>query len=192
MTASINTERIDLRINPTRRRADRRLQRLTAEQYGAYVELLEEAVLSNSTTGGEYLDGDFSRAYVLEWCPYVTVESLCVMEKLGIVEQVEGDRYRIDFIGQTAHSELLMRAEANAERAATQRANYRVHRETRLDEEESAERRRALGARRSQRYRARQAAVQLKSENSDALVGEAEPACFTDPDRYDDGGPGWG
>jgi hypothetical protein len=192
VTASINTERIDLRINPTRRRADRRLQRLTAAQYGAYVELLEEAVLSNSKTGSEFVDGDFSREHVLEWCAYVTVESLGAMERVGIVEQVEGDRYRIDFTGQTAHFELLMKAETNAERAATQRANCQARREARLEEEESAERRRAQGAERSRRYRARQAAAPRESEESDAFGGEAEFACVTGPHRYDYEDPGWG
>lgn len=52
MTATINTERIDLRINPTRHRGDRRPQRLTAEQFGAYVELLEEVQKTATSKGG--------------------------------------------------------------------------------------------------------------------------------------------
>jgi hypothetical protein len=155
VTAQINTERIDLRINPTRRRADRRLRRLTADQYGAYVELLEEATILNATTGSDYVDGDFSRAHVLEWCDYVTTETLAALERVGIVQQVNDDRYRIDFTGQTEHYELQTKAETNAQRSASQKAYHQSRRTGQVEAEAKNLDKRAQSAERSRTYRER-------------------------------------
>src|ERR1700694_4937485 len=96
MTGTINTDRIDLRINPTHRRADRRIRSLSAEQFAAYIELLEEATLLNAKTGSDYVDGDFSQERVLKWAQYITPETLDALMDAELVEQLDGDRYRLD------------------------------------------------------------------------------------------------
>jgi hypothetical protein len=191
VTASINTERIELRINPTRRRADRRLQRLTAEQYGAYVELLEEVTLLNATTGSEYVDGDFSRPHVLEWCHYVTDQTLDAMEKVGIVEHIEGDRYRVEFSGQTSHFDLQALAERNADRSATQRANYQARNDAQEEAEERTKRTRGQASERSRQYRARQRAAQGESEQSSVFGTDIDWAGVSGRFTSDEE-PAWG
>ena len=187
MTGTINTDRIDLRINPTHRRADRRIRSLSPEQFAAYIELLEEATLLNAKTGSDYVDGDFSQERVLKWAQYITPETLDALIDAELVEQIDGDRYRIDFYGQTSHYELQVNAERNAERSATARANYAARKAEQQETEQSISHRRAQGAERSRQYRQRKAEP---PEFNDDFDLSREPTYATT--GYSNDEPDWG
>lgn len=180
MTGTINTQAICLDINPTARRADRRIRSLTAEQFAAYIELMEEAVLLNAATGSDYINGEFSVSSVLKWADFITADALDALVAAELVWQVDGDRWAIDFTGQTPHATLQQRADGHARSAETRRAQRGARTTQRLEAEDRAQHKRELSADRSQRYRDRKATPELP-DDPDPWGSTPEPESPADP-----------
>lgn len=170
-------------MNPALLLADERVQALLPpEHFLAYVNLLAHATMLNATTGSEYVDGEFSCATALKRVRHLTPEALDTMFEAELVEQLDGDLWRIDFTGQTAHAALQARADANAARSETQRSNYATAKAERDEAGERLHRRREQDAQRAKAYRERKTVRRDIAEQ----VGEKGPTVVPATiDRHD-------
>jgi len=126
----ITTANVALDIKPAELFSDERFFRLPKASRAAYLMLQAYAMQLNATTASDYVDGEFSVADALIRVRDLDQFDLDAMLEWGLVAQLDGDRWRVEFTSdQTPHSELQSRADArgSARKLAAERKQEKLH-----------------------------------------------------------------
>lgn len=174
--ARINTVNVSLDVKPAELFSDERVFRLPREVRFSYMALQGYASQLNATTASEYTGGEFSRRQSLCRVRDLLESDLDEMLLAGLVSEVDGDRWRVEFTStQPTAEKLQAAADANAARAEGRRVAALEKRQDQQEKQATTDHKRERNRERQRRHRDR-----VNSETTTTLTSSGYcPTCET-------------